>query len=63
MIVDNTEYDDIQATSLTALEQFGDDEAVAQDSALLKSVGRISTKAGSAKYKKSAKAFLAKYDR
>ena len=63
MLVDKSEYDDIQATSLTALQQFGDQEAVAQDKALLKSVGRMSNKASSAKYKKSAKAFLAQYDR
>jgi hypothetical protein len=63
MLVDKNEYDDIQATSLTALQQFGDEEAVAQDKTLLESVGRISNKASSAKYKKSAKAFLAHYDR
>ena len=42
---------------------FGDDEAVAKDTALLKSVDRISGKAKSAKYKKSAKQFLSKYGR
>ena len=45
ILVDKNEYDDIQATSLTALEQFGDDEAVAQDKKLLESVGRIGGKA------------------
>ena len=37
--MDKSEYDDIQATSLTALTQFGG-EAVANDEALLKSVDR-----------------------
>jgi hypothetical protein len=63
MLLDKTEYEDIQATSLTALSQFGDDEAVAKDSALLKSVDRMSDKAESAKYKKSARQFLSKYRR
>jgi len=61
MLLDKSEYEDIQATSLTALEQFGDDEAVAKDTALLKSVDRLSDKAKSAKYKRSAKQFLGKY--
>ena len=42
MLLDTSEYDDIQATSLTALTQFGDDEAVAKDEALLKRVDRLS---------------------
>jgi len=61
MLLDKSEYEDIQATSLTALGQFGDDEAVAKDTALLKSVDRLSDKAKSAKYKRSAKQFLGKY--
>lgn len=60
---DNAEYDDIQATSLSAVTQFGDDEAVAKDSALMKSINRISTKAASAKYKRSARQFLSKHGR
>jgi hypothetical protein len=59
MLLDKKEYEDIQATSLTALKQFADDETVAKDKALLKSVDRLSTGAKSAKYKKSAKQFLA----
>jgi hypothetical protein len=46
---------------MTALGQFGDDEAVAKDTALLKSVDRLSDKTKSAKYKRSAKQFLGKY--
>ena len=61
MLRDNSEYEDIQATSLTALTQFGDDEAVARDKALLKSVNRMSSKAASAKYKRSAKQFLTRH--
>jgi HEAT repeat protein len=61
MLLDTSEYEDIQATSLTALTQFGDDEAVGNDKALMKSVGRLGEKAKSAKYKKSARAFVTKY--
>lgn len=62
ILLDKSEYDEIQATSLTALSQFGDDEAVGKDEALLKSVDRLSNKA-SAKVKQSAKRFLGKYGR
>jgi hypothetical protein len=62
MLMDKSEYDDIQATSLTALAQFGDDEAVAKDEALLKSVDRLSDEA-STKIKQSARRFLSKYGR
>ena len=61
MLMDKSEYDDIQATSLTALTQFGG-EAVAKDEALLKSVDRLSG-APSAKVKQSARRFLQKYGR
>jgi HEAT repeat protein len=61
ILQDESEYEDIQATSLTALKRFGDEEEVAKDKALMKSINRLSTKAKSAKYKKSAKQFLEKY--
>lgn len=61
MLLDASEYDDIQATSLTALTQFGDDAAVASDKALLKSVNRFSVGKASSKYKQSARQFLSKY--
>ena len=32
LLLDDKEYDDIQATALTALEQFGDEKAVVKDS-------------------------------
>jgi hypothetical protein len=59
ILLDDSEYEDIQATSLTAVKQFGDEEEVAGDKALLKSVNRLSSAAKSSKYKKSAKDFLA----
>ncbi len=62
MLLDDSEYDDIQATSLTALAQFGDDDAVAKDEALLKSVDRLSSKA-SPSVKRSARRFLSKHRR
>jgi hypothetical protein len=61
MLLDKSEYEDIQATSLTAINQFADEEKVSKDTTLLKSVDRISGKAKSAKYKRSAKQFLGKY--
>jgi len=62
MLLDTSEYDDIQATSLTALTQFGDDEAVGKDEALLKSVDRLIGKA-TTRVKQSARRFLSKYGR
>jgi len=59
ILLDDSEYEDIQATSLTAVKQFGDEEEIAGDKALLKSVNRLSSAAKSSKYKKSAKDFLA----
>jgi len=61
MLLDTSEYDDIQATSLTALTQFGG-EAVAKDKALMKRVDRLRAKA-STKVKQSARRFLDKYGR
>jgi hypothetical protein len=63
MILDKSEYDDIQATSLTALTQFGDDEAVGKDKELLKSVDRLSASKAPVKYKQSARRFLSKHGR
>lgn len=62
IVLDASEHDEIQATSLTALEQFGDEESVANDEALMKSVDRMSNKA-SAKVKQNARRFLSKYGR
>jgi hypothetical protein len=63
MLLDTSEHDDIQATSLTALTQFGDDEAVRKDEALREGVDRLSAEASTAssKVKQSARRFLSKY--
>lgn len=59
ILLDTSEYDDIQATSLTALTQFGG-EAVAKDQSLMKRVDGLKEKA-STKVKQSARRFLHKY--
>jgi hypothetical protein len=61
ILLDKSDYDDIKATSLTALEQFGDDEALGKDKALLKSVDRFRAGKAPTKYKQSARRFLSKY--
>jgi hypothetical protein len=60
MLLDPSEHDDIQATSLTALTQFGDEAAVAKDEVLQKRVERLSSEAPT-KVKQSARRFLNKY--
>ena len=60
LLMDKNEYDDIQATALTALEQFGDEKAVAKDQTLLDRVDELG-KGKSAKVKKSAKRFMTRY--
>jgi hypothetical protein len=60
ILLDDSDYDEIKATSLTALTQFGDEAAVAKDETLKKQVNRISKKGG-AKVKRSARQFLTKY--
>lgn len=60
LVLDNQEYDDIQATALTALTQFGDEEDVSGNKELLKSITNMSKK-GSAKLKKGASRFLDRY--
>jgi HEAT repeat protein len=60
MLLDKNEYDDIQATALTALEQFGDEKAVAKDQQLLDRVDELGG-AKSGKVKKSAKRFMTRY--
>ncbi len=60
LLLDDKEYDDIQATALTALEQFGDQKAVAKDQQLLNRVDKLGS-SKSAKIKKSAKRFMTRY--
>jgi hypothetical protein len=62
IVLDSSEQGDVQATSLTALTQFGADETGADDDALLKRVSHLSDTA-STKVKQSARSFLAKYRR
>jgi len=61
ILLDKSDYDDIKATSLVALQQFGDDEALGKDKALLKSVKGFSGGKTQAKYKQTARQFLSKY--
>jgi hypothetical protein len=61
IIKDKSDYADIKATSLTALEQFGDDAALGKDKALLQSVNRFKSGKTAAKYKQGARRFLSKY--
>jgi hypothetical protein len=60
LVLDTKEYDDIQATALTALTQMGDETNVAKDATLLKRVNRLGN-AKSAKVKKGARKFLNRY--
>lgn len=60
LLLDSKEYDDIQATALTALTQFGDEKEVTKDEKLMNRVNQLG-KGKSAKVKKPAKAFLTRY--
>jgi hypothetical protein len=60
LLLDQDEFDDIQATALTALTQFGDEKNVGGDEALMKRVDQLG-KGKSAKVKKPAKQFLTRY--
>lgn len=60
LLFDTKEYDDIQATALTALAQMPEDAEVAGDKDLLKRVNNMS-KGKSTKVKKSARSFLNRY--
>ena len=60
LLLDDDEYDDIQATALTALTQFGDAEQVAQDETLMKRVGQLG-RGKSSKVKRPARQFLTRY--
>jgi hypothetical protein len=60
IVLDSADYDDIKATSLTALTHFGDNSTLTADQNLRQSVDRMKT-LGSAKLQKSASEFLSKY--
>jgi hypothetical protein len=59
ILQDKSDYDDIKATSLTALAQFGGED-VANDKALRQSITKLKN-ATSAKVKQGARQFLSKY--
>jgi len=59
-LLDSSESDEIQATSLTALTHFGDAEAIAKDETLKKQIDKLSA-AASTTLKQSAREFLKKY--
>jgi hypothetical protein len=62
IVLDTGDYPEIQATSLTALTQFGDEEALAGDQSLLARVEGMKA-AAPAKVKQSARQFLKRYVR
>ena len=57
---DPADPEEIQATSLTALTQFGEDKAISGDEPLRKRVDELRDKASTA-LKQSARRFLSKY--
>ncbi len=61
IVLDPSEFDEIRATSLTALTQFGDDK-VADDEVLLQRVTSLSGEA-TTKVKQTARQFLSRYGR
>ena len=61
ILLDKSDYSDIKATSLTALEQFGDEGSLGKDKTLLKSVNRLKNSKIAAKYKQTARRFLGKF--
>lgn len=60
IMMDPTEHEEIQATCLTALAQFGDGAAIAKDQALLEGIGKLSGKHSPA-FKKNARDLLTRY--
>jgi hypothetical protein len=62
IVLDDSEDDELQATSLTAITQFGNQEAVANDEVLLKHVNDLNNKEPTT-VNQSARQFLDKYGR
>lgn len=62
ILLDASDYDEIKATSLTALTQFGDQESVGNDVELRNRVDEMTTTA-SPKVKQSARQFADKYNK
>lgn len=64
IVLDTSEHNDIQATSLTALTNFGDEAALAEDKQLLESVEQLEGgAAASVTLQQSARRFLKKFRR
>ena len=63
ILLDDSETDDLKASSLTALTTFGQDDVVRKDDALRRQVDRLKTGSPSAKVKQGARRFLSRYDR
>jgi hypothetical protein len=61
MLLDESEDEDLKATSLTALTQFGNATAVAQDGALQKRVTTLAGRGSSGELQQGARRFLDKY--
>jgi hypothetical protein len=61
ILLDSKDYDDIQATSLTALTHFGNAEELEKDRRIIDRVSSFKKKASSAKLKRGALQFLTKY--
>jgi len=59
-VLDKTEHEDIVATGLTAMNQFGDSERMSGNAALRKRIGEIRTK-GSGRMKRLAKSMTARH--
>lgn len=60
IVLDDSDDDDVRATSLTVLSQFGDATDIARDEKLRAKTNKLKT-AGTVTMKRSAKAFIAKY--
>lgn len=63
IVLDTSEYDDIQATSLTALTHFAKAADMANDEALQQRVASLNSEEAAPKIKQSARQFLSKYSR
>jgi hypothetical protein len=59
-VLDKTEHEDIVATGLTAMNQFGDSERMSGNAALRKRIGEMRTK-GSGRMKRLAKSMTVKH--
>jgi hypothetical protein len=61
IVLDDSESDELKTTSLTALTNFANEEALAQDDALQKTVDTLREKSAAPELKDSAQNFLKKY--